>query len=140
MTSYAMPSVGFASAAKKGNAMPFEQRVKIGMRRYKAALARKGGSITVRSEGDMVDFGVQHVYNRARDLGDNRKKVNGVTEFRRTIIEVVKRLLRTGACKHNAHDGRLILLEKTTEKKRVHVSKRPPFREVRTPRKYRPKP
>ena len=104
--SYRYANPGFAAAAKRGRSKSFEERVEIGIKRFKAALIKMGGAINAQSEGDMVDFGLRHVHNRDRELGDHR---NG--EFRKVIVTVVKYLLRRD-CEYDPEHGLLILNER----------------------------
>ena len=116
--SYTRARTGFAQARKQGRVKPFDERIEIAMRRFKAALLKMGGTINVRSRADMVDFGVKNVYNRDRELGDIKKG-----EFKKLIVEVVKRLLNT-SCKHDTERGLLILDERFVPR-RQHRQKYP---------------
>lgn len=60
----------------------------------------------------MVDFGVKHVHNRDRELGDYKSG-----EFRRVIVAAVNALLELGrrdtdaGCEHDTDRGLMILNE-----------------------------
>lgn len=133
-----VPQTGFAQAAKQQPGKPpNEMHVATAMIRYRAALRKHGGEISVSSFGDAVSFGVKHVHNRGRELGDHRSG-----EFKTVIRFAVIRLLTLGRKKSS--DGcifdraggslRLVTMPPQSQRRpqrRPHTGKRPEGRRRR---------
>lgn len=84
-----MATRGFASSQKnRKKFVPSDEQVETATRRILSTVEKHGGVIRATSEGDAINFLVQHVYNRGNELGSRKHG-----HFRKIIVAAWRKLI-----------------------------------------------